>query len=307
MKKLGLYYLLLAGLSALYVSLLFLMPFDSSALTRYNISQNTAKLISLTVAIPYISIWICAFMGAIKIKDYSYAIKDSLDGDPLRMIGHGLMILAVSMPLTAVISIIRNHLISQDSSLLPVSTIIYNYFTLGLVLSGFYLISKGAKQLKRTLPAKNKSLLQRLLVLVFVFICILYTSATMTYSDRQFSESGSGISTYYLPDVALLATIVIPHLIVWFLGFRASMHIFQYSNNVKGVLYRRSLAYLSTGIGFVVVWTILLRLFTSLTSSISNLRLQLIISTIYFLLIFIAIGYILIYKGASKLKRIEEV
>ncbi len=130
---------------------------------------------------------------------------------------------------------------------------------------------------------------------------------TLEDSARQAPTHSVSIASYYLPDWLIITTIVIPRLILWFWGIKAVEDIYMYRKKIKGKIYKVALQNVARGIAAVVVATILLRCFQSLSSPIGELSLALIILLIYLLLIAIGIGYVLIYKGAKQLQKIEDL
>jgi hypothetical protein len=306
MKKTSRYYALLGVLIAGYVALFALTPL-SAGYERFNISAAAARAISLIVIIPYIAIWFTAFYGFIKVKQYANLIKNTKDGKGLSAIGDGLMVIAVYLPLSSMASLVRSYAVAQDSSLLNVTTIIYNYFALGLVLCGFFFISKGAKQLVSTIKKFTYTLNHKVGALIFVMFSGVFAYATLTNPSRQFPSSSSAFAAYALPDWLITLTIVLPYIVVWFLGYLAAYQIDLYRRNVKGILYQQALALLSKGVAAIVGAIMLLRILTSLTGFFNKLGLQILLLIIYLLLIIISIGFILVALGAKKLKKIEEV
>jgi hypothetical protein len=92
----------------------------------------------------------------------------------------------------------------------------------------------------------------------------------------------------------------------WYLGVRGAYNIYLYRANISGQLYKGALNFLAAGIFFVVLGSVLTRMLTSISTTITNLKLTPLLLVIYGLLSVIATGYILIAIGAQKLRRIEE-
>jgi hypothetical protein len=217
------------------------------------------------------------------------------------------MLLAFSLPLNAIAGTLRNYINVNHQGLTPTTTIMYNYFSLLVTLAGVWLVARGARKLAGTLEKKPYTLNQTFLASAYTAFCIFYTYVTLTDPTRRVGGGLSGTAAYYLPDFLVFSTIVIPYIILWYLGFRAAYHIELYRKNAPGVLYRKALGYLAAGIAFVVISLMVLRLTTSLSSFLSDLSLQYLLAFVYFLLIVIGLGYGLIAAGAKRLKKIEEV
>lgn len=308
MKRPNRYYILLFVLIATYTCLSLFLPQDNSAATtRYGLSDQALKVITLTFAIPMMVIWTTAFTGFIKVKQYADLAGKSKDGQAFRLISQGLMLLAFSLPVNALVSTLRNYISNQQASLIPTATIIANYVSLAISLAGIWLVARGARKLAGSLKDKPHTLNQAVMASIFTAFCIFYTYLTLTDPLGQTPGGIAGRAVYYLPDALVLATIIVPYICLWYLGFRAAYHIQLYRKNAPGILYQQALGYLSAGIASVVMSLMVLRLATSLTSFLDDLSLRGLLAIVYVLLIIIGLGYYLIAYGANRLKKIEEV
>lgn len=307
MKKINSYYLLLALLVIVYVGFALTREPDAEALTRYGLSASSARLLTAAFLLPIIAIWSVAFTAFIKVKEYAKSINKTKEGSAFNTLGTGLMLLALSLPITSIVSSVRTYLITQDSSLQSSLTILYNYLVLGFTLVSFYFIGKGAKQLVETLKGKYAKLKWEPWAVVFVAVVGIFAYVTLNNPARQVPLNASSVAAYYLPDWLLVTTIIIPYILFVFWGFQAAYNIYVYRQNVAGTLYRRILAFLASGIMGVVTATMLLRVLTSMATLFEDLSLRLLIAIIYILLAVIAAGYVLIAIGAHKLQKIEDV
>ncbi len=304
----GAAYFLFGIFTLVYVALTLWAPTDTDILTRYDLTSSEARNLRLTVTLPYIVIWFFAIFGFVRLKTYSHLIRKSSHGKSLSTIANGLFVLAVGLPLRA----IGNRLVSLAEDLQPhlaaTSTIIVNYIDIiaGLVAVG--LIYTGSQRLmKTTTKSNNKTAPPYLVMIVLALIGTSYTYLTFTNPVRQFPAAEGGHAAYYLPDFLLLFTVVLPYLIIWYMGLHAAYFIRIYRKSVQGIIYKKALAYLAAGIVFVVLSRVAMRYMASLNTIVEAWTLQYLLAIIYCLLIFIAIGYGLIAKGAEKLKKIEEV
>lgn len=308
MKKFNRYYVILILFIIAYAVAVLKLPVDNSATNaRYGLTNRSAQILSMTILVPLVVIWWSAFMGFVKVKQYAAAVGQSKDGRALKVLGDGLMLLAFSLPINSILNTLRTYITNQNPSLTPSATIAYNYVSLAFTLAGIWLVAFGARKLAGTLEKKPYTLNQAILASAFTAFCIFYTYITLTDPVREVGGGITGRAAYYLPDFLVLGTIVIPYIFLWFLGFRAAYHIQLYRLNVPGILYRKALGYLAAGIAFVVVSLMVLRLTTSMTSFLGELSLKYLLAFVYFLLILIGVGYVLIARGARRLKKIEEV
>lgn len=302
------YYALLAALSVLYCVLILVIPPDASVLRRYDITTSQAQWLSVSFALPLIVIWFAAFYGFIKLKKYAAHAKPDRDGIWLAKVAHGLMFLALAMPLNSIFTALGNYLTSRRPQLTPLTVITNNYLALILVLAGFYLIYQGTGGLVSLLNKRQRySSYERPIMLMFLLISIIYSYVTLTNEARQFPVAGIRRAAYYMADFPLILTIIIPYLFVWFFGLRSVYFIYLYRRRVKGILYRESLGLLASGLAVVIVTSMIIRYLVSMTATLNNLTLRFLLVFLYVLLLVIFAGYLLIAQGAKKMQRIEEV
>lgn len=303
----GLFFLFL-GLAIVYALVTLLTPPDARSLNRYGLSSGGAKFLSLTIVVPYIAIWFTAFYGYMKFKKYSEAIEKSKDGKAMSKIADGLLALALSMPIGAVVAALGTAWRSNNPDILPETVIVNNYTNLFLVLIAFYLIYNGAKNLPGVYDTKiSVSKNNYFLLGIFAVFSLSYAYLALSDPASQYATADTLRASYYLPDWLLLLTVVIPYIVAWYLGFRSVLYMLDYLANVPGKIYRKSLQYLAVGIFFAVLSIITLRFLTSMTSWFSDQQLKIVLLVLYLLLIVIATGYVFIAKGAKKLQQIEEV
>jgi hypothetical protein len=296
------------GLAIVYAALVLWLPPDARALNKYNLSSHGAKVLSLSVVIPYVVIWFVALYGSLNFKRYADKIENNQDGKACSTLANGLLVLAFSMPISAVVNNINLYFSRKHASYLPAGTIINNYVNLVAVLMAFYIIYLGAKQLGFVLKKYSTEVpVAELLPLLFILASVAYSYLTLTNPARQHAAGSARQAAYYLPDWLLLVSIVVPYIFVLFFGLSAVWYMRLYSARVPGILYKRALRYVFSGI-FVTVSSILtLRILASMTAWFETRTLKIILTVLYLLLIFIGVGYWLIAKGAKKLAKIEEV
>ena len=91
------------------------------------------------------------------------------------------------------------------------------------------------------------------------------------------------------------------------MGAVAVRNLTKYQRDVKGVIYKQSLANLTRGIGLIVSLSIGIQLLTTLIEGVDSTDFRLIVLTIYILLAFYALSFGLVASGARRLKKLEEV
>ncbi len=296
-----------AASGVVYALLTVLLPPNASSLIKYHISSGQARLISLSFVLPYIAIWFAAFYGYVQCKAYAALIENKKDGKAFKVIGDGLMYLALGLPVGAISGNVLNQIKSHQPSFAVAAAIISNYIGLAVIFAAFFVIRRGTNMLATTLKKPSKSYAQYLLLIAFVVFATAYTYTTFSNPARQFPTASSQQAAYYLPDALLLFTIVIPYLLVWFWGFQAAYEIHLYRKEVQGIVYKDSLGLLAKGIVSVVVAFTFIRFLASLTTLLDTLALRVILAILYVFLFVIGAGYLMIAVGAKRMKKIEEV
>ncbi|HJQ08752.1 MAG TPA: hypothetical protein VJ836_04710 [Candidatus Saccharimonadales bacterium] len=292
------------GLIALYAVLVFTLPSDPRILEKYHLTQGGVRLLILSIVIPIIAIWLSAFYGFAKIKEYAQSVKDTSEGKPFESIANGLMVLVFSLPLLAAASTALTYFAYRDAAFLPTSTIFRNYLTILSALAAFYLIGKGAEALATPVKNNVKKFDHQTWTTGFIIFSSLFTWMVISHQP-DWGDHRSG--AYYLPDWLVVLTIVIPYLYIWYRGLLAAYCIYYYQKKVRGTLYKRALSYFSAGIAAVIGLLIATQLLAVFSERLNRLDLTPLLLIIYVLVGFYALGYGLIAKGVKKLKSLEDV
>ena len=297
------YSAILAALIVLYIGLSLLPAPDKHALVQYHLSPLNARILSTTIVLPVIAIWIVAMYGFIKLKEYSELIKKSPDGKAFNTMSLGVLLLAIGSPITAVLSSLSVLLVRQHPSWQPTLTILNNYIGLILMAFGLYYIARGAEQLVALVRKKPSAREQHYLVLLFITLSSFYSYFIITRPIHSELEQ----RVYYMPNVLILLTLAIPYLYFWYRGLLGAYHLYHYQKHVEGKIYKGSLGWVAAGIATIIVSSILVRLLVTISARINRLSLTPLLLIIYGFLLVAALGYILIAMGAKRLRRIEEV
>jgi hypothetical protein len=290
-----------------YLLITLITPPDASALTKYDLTPSQAKVIGLTVAAPLIIIWMLALFGLTRISRYAVHIQQDKDGKAFITLSKGLAILVFSLPLVALLSAGLSYMARTRPDFLPTSVIINNYITLITFFAGFYIIRKGAQALSNRLRTRPDSRHYKFWLFCLIVFGLLFAYLTLNNPARAVAPEGVSRAAYYLPDWLIASTIIIPYIIVWYLGMQSAYFLRQYSQRVPGILYKKALGYISNGIVAVILASMLIRFVVSMTEYFNKTGLQTLLGIVYLLIIAISIGYILIAIGARKLQKIEEV
>jgi hypothetical protein len=302
-KRTRLYIIVFFALISLYLLIALLLPPDPAAAARYHLSLLQIRILSLSIVVPILAIWSALFYGFITIKRYVELIQHNTDGKALLDITKGLQWLTFGLPALAIINSLMNYYARVHTDFKPASVIIQNYQSLILYLISFVFISRGAYSLSRYVQKKSNPGEQRVWVLLHIVLSVVYTYLIL---NRPIHAAGQR-QVYYLPNLIIITTLAIPYLILWYMGLHSAYRIYFYAKTVKGILYRRALAYFAVGVSFIILSTIVLQLVTTLSARLDRLSLAPLLLVIYLLLILISVGYIIVAVGANRLKRLEEV
>jgi hypothetical protein len=181
-----------------------------------------------------------------------------------------------------------------------------NYANIVLLLPAFWLVYQGTVRLLQSAKISHNGLSPKQTGL-YILLSALYVFVVFHDPVRLAAHDDVQTATYYMSDWWILLTIVIPRLIMWYLGLAAAANIILYRHKVKGSIYKEGLRLLAFGLTGVVISTIVLRIVQSLSVQLSKLSLLVLFLVIYVLLALIAAGYVFLAKGASRLQKIEEL
>ncbi len=303
-------YRILAGtflaLSTAYISLSLLLPQDKAALNKYHITSGQDIALVLTIAIPYIVIWLVALVGYLRFKLYSDTIKKSKDGAAFHIISLGLLWLAMWLPLSAVLGVITTGYYRAHASATAQMVVLNNYINIVILLLAFWYMLKGTNQLLHVIKKPAPRLPQSMMML-FIASSAIFMLLVLHDPARQFPANGLAVATYYLPDWLTVLTIVVPTLITWHMGMQAVYNMYLYRKGVKGQIYKNAFSGIASGLSAVIIVLVVLRFFETLSSQVSKLALGPILLIIYLLLVALSVGYIRISKGAKNLQYIEDI
>lgn len=288
----------------LYVILSIGLPPDQAVINRLNLSETHARVLTASIVLPLAVIYIIAYYGAFRLTQYAAAIKSTNEGNSYKQLAKGLMVHAFSLPLTAMVISLLTTWAADNSDMIPTLGIVRNYIRLAFALVAFTLIARGAEGLIKTL--ENRRSTDRFLVTIFATVAV---SCLFTWLIISRPISGDmSANVYFLPNWLVVTTLAIPYLFIWCRGMRAMYHLYKYRTNVKGKVYRSALGDVAKGIGAIILIAILTQLLLTISARLLNrLNVTPLLLILYALVALYAVGYILVARGANKLKRIEEV
>jgi hypothetical protein len=296
-------YGILAVFIGLYFLSAFLAPLDPQTLVKYNVSELQLRLLSATVLVPLVIIWICAAYGFVHFKLYALSIKGSSQGKGTNTIANGLGIIAAQLLVTggfsslASLSAVRTAL-GGDKGITLISTVLSGVFALGAAA----VLYKGARQLNASLSKRAKPKLITDSFYLLVVISIGFLIAIIVRDSMN--ESVDSVYTYLSSGMALLV-VGIPSVIVWNFYLLAGKNLHYYRQHVKGRVYKQTLSLLTTGVYLILGSSVLVQLLSTFGELFANLRLVAILVIVYVLVAIIGVGYLCIARAATKLSTVE--
>lgn len=300
------------GVSALFLVLavaylvqVLTSPVDKSAQARYHITATHLHQLSLAIALPYIVIWVVGLVSYLWLRSYTTFLGKDKDAAGFRTLTRGVFLMTFWLPASTLAAGLASNYYwhHPDATAALIRTV--NYLNIILLLPAFWWVYKGADQLLAAAKIPRIGLTPRQ-VSVFIAFAALYVFLTFHDSSRLVAAESSIKATYYLTDWWILFTIVIPRLLMWYLGFAAASSVILYRRRVKGAIYKEALQFVALGLTGIVCATIVLRIVQSLSAQLIKLSLPALFLIVYALLALIAVGYVLLAKGASRLQKIEE-
>jgi hypothetical protein len=299
----GLYVLLIV----VYLLQTFLIKVNPTVLAKYRIDTLEDHVIALTVALPYIVIWLVALVGYLRLQNYGKAIGREREGVAFTGIASGVLWLSLWLPLSSIVAGFSTQYYTNHPDATASLVRFNNYFNLIILLLGTWLVYRGTEKLLSIVNYKKKVIVSQTYMYAYLILAGLYVYFTFQDPARQFPTHTVAVASYYEPNWLLFLTLVIPRLIYGFFGLMAVYNIYLYNTKVKGSLYKQALKYLTQGLIAVIITTAILRCIQSLSTPLEKFSLQAVLILVYVLLLLIAIGYVLIAKGAKKLQQFEEL
>lgn len=273
----------------------------SVAAERYHLSQAVIILLIATVDLPLLICWLLAATGWLYLYKYVATLPKATDhhrGYQLILAGISVLILSLIVP--SFVAAFHSHFI--DAELGPMHTWISTYLGLIFPLVGFILASLGSRHLLESLKLNAEPLAKSLTALIpMTVFTIFYLGLIFTNPVRSVSSDPALPATYYMPDILIILTIVLPVIATWAFGFRTVLNLEQYSHYVAPG-QKPALVNIYNGALAIVGGIILQQVISSLGSSrATGLNLGLTLTIVYVLLFIIGIGYGFIARGAKQL------
>jgi hypothetical protein len=286
--------------------LLLTLSAPATSANQFHIAPVVLVFLKLTIALPYLVIWLSATYSFICVKNYAFSIHPSPEWRAFTDLSHGVAILLLSLIFSTIAGSLRPHFALHEFWH-PMFTIITNYTYVFPYLVAFYFFYHSARSLAPLAHADKQSPWRSLVYAVpFIVFVYFWLETIFTNTARMTTHSMTLEATYYLKDSLLILTIIIPSLLSWALGLQTYLLLSQYYQHVKGLLYKRALSSFVYGLASVILGSIVLQAVLSVGSTrLYHLGLGGLLLIIYIFLVIQTIGYMLLAHGAQNLSRIE--
>ncbi len=287
-------------LTVIYLGSIFIAPADPTTLHKYRITAAELHALDAVLAVPVILILAAAFYGYAKLKTYAELIKDSPDGRKISKLAWGLGAISYGLVFTAIMTGALNALAIHHSELKSISAIVGSYMSIAYLATGLILIGTGSRGLIDTVKNYRPSIKAIHGLVAFAII------TSVVFSYIVFKNSNHTLwSLYHLPKWLIMTTIIIPYLYLWFIGLLASFELSMYTRKLRGIIYKKSWSRVALGLGFIMILDITLQILSALTNGGNNLSLKGLFFILLLMYILLAVGFLLIARGAKGLRKIE--
>lgn len=276
------------------------LPANAATMQAYHLSTTAYHVLILLIYLPLAAIWFTAFYSYKTMQDYTALIKKTEEGQSFYKVSRGLEWLAWGAPLSSILAVVLYAIVHNNTGFYNTAIVIEHYVSLLIAVVAFTYIGIGTHQLAARQPRPSSYSIQ--------LIMLLFTAFGVLYSFFTFNQvTSSHLNPYGLPLWVILLTIIIPYLYAWYMGLFSAYEILLYRRKATGLLYKRALTYIASGISTIIASSIMVEFVTSGTKYLTRLNLNAILFIVYVFLVISAVGYLLVALGTKRLKRIEEV
>jgi hypothetical protein len=287
-------------LSILYIVLAVVLPPNTATIQNYNLSNGAYHTLMVLLGLPMIAVWAAAFYGYTKLATYAHTVAANGEGQAYRHLTRALAWLAWGLPIGANLNAILGGLSHQYPGFIGAGLIISHYVSLVIALFAFSIMADGARELADIVGKLPRKPVIRIALLVLVVLAVIFTYVTIHAVNNH-------TNPYHLPVWLILFTIIIPYLYAWLMGLVAAFQIGAYRQSVQGLLYKRALSLVSLGSGLTIGAAILFQYITVSSGYLRRIHLNGWLLVFYLVLLAYGLGFLLIARGAERLRKIEEI
>ena len=287
-----------------YPLLTLLLPANSKTAARYQLTDMQYHSLLILVLLPLIAAWAITYYSYRQLDHYADGLKDNAEAEQFHDISRGLRVLAWGLPIISIVSTILNSIVDQFNSVFPANLIIPAYLSVIMSLVAFLAISRGVHDIAQRARLRVAHTSLRWIVLGIVsftlFVCYFV-------GQNLSGGAGNAFNSYYVANWLVWATIILPFLFAWTLGFFAAAQLIAVARNTAGIIYQQALQLLASGLLLCMLAMTALQCFRAITPRTGFLTLGATLLTTYLIYAVHALGCVILANGAKKLKRIEDV
>ncbi len=254
--------------------------------------------------------WLIAILGWYYFNRFaSYAEqKHRPNHQAFRMVSRGLGLLIFDLICIPIISAARAFWGTHEAVAASL-TILSNYFHILIPLLAFGFLFVGSRKLVRSsryaTALRSKMLPTFVASLLFI---ALFTIAVFGNTSRQVAPGPGSFASYYISDLMIVLTIIIPLGITWVLGLQAALNTEQYVHALAQPKWRKAINHFFHGLLAIVGSSIILQAITAFGSEqLQQVGLALILAVIYLFIIVQAVGYLFIRVSARQLHHLIKI
>jgi hypothetical protein len=290
-------------LGVIYLVQVLTVSSNDQALRRYHLSVTQAVLLSLAIVVPYMIIWAIALVGYLRFRHYVRSIRASRDGQAMFLVMCGLFWLLLWLPLNSIAGNLTTKLSSSHPSWsigLHRADLLFQLSILFLAFVFLYLGSRHILSLRDGRPTERSLLWKQGFYTLYACCSALYIFVIFTISGRRHQPASP-----YFSDLFLLCLVMVPRLIMWFLGIHAVWNLRAFSRNTVAKIYGEAFKYVAAGVGLVILALVAIGVLDT-GNEMSHYSLGSILAIVFVLLVVMAAGWLILARGTGKLERIEQ-
>lgn len=294
-------------LVTLYVLVTFATPTNPVVLERYRMDAFEYQVMRAAIATPLITVWFIALYGFSSLLTYAKKIRKSPDGEGFLWIASGLGVLALGLPINSVIGTLLSRSVGSGLIEQATQTIITTHLTVGYQFVSFALLAYGSLKLLKVL--RYVKLSKKTVIIgaaILAVISVFYTVTALNSPSREVAVAPATTATYYMNDILIFTTIIVPYILTWICGVFAFIAMRTYQRDIAGVLYRRALSKLNFGLLIIISVSILLQFLTATITTLYAWELGSLVVLLQLLVFAIGGGFALVAIGAKGLSKLEE-
>ncbi len=253
-KRAMLFYGITGVLSAVYAVSLFFQP-DQSVSAAFTLGENARKILRITFTVPIMLIW---FLGTESILSSSFSAKKARSGAEkslFRALSWGIGILLGGFVFGTFVGQLKSYF-PDNESVRRMTTIIVNYTYVFPPLFGFWILSRAVNPAQRTATREREY--NGMAVFLAFLVGTFWAALIFTNTGRQVSRGVGLPPSFYISDILIVATIILPTLLSWFYGIAAALRLSDFSAEITERGRERVLSRLVFGIQLLIFSYILL-------------------------------------------------